>query len=156
MPAVHRAPGERRFFAPYELVPEKEEANRRMAVMLREAGIPVVLLDRDLTPFPSRSDFDVVGIDNIAGGHLLGEHLLKLGCRRIHFTRRSPDEIGRAAIGSPRNQCSSSSASASAEPYRRCGSFSKHFRAIVSRSRSTSGRSTCGGCGSLSVTIRKV
>ena len=76
------------FFAPYELVPEKEEANRRMAVMLREAGIPVVLLDRDLTPFPARSDFDVVGIDNLAGGWLLGEHLLKLGCRRLHFVAR--------------------------------------------------------------------
>jgi LacI family transcriptional regulator len=56
---------------PYELVPEKEAANRRMAEMLREAGIPVVLLDRDLTPFPLRSDFDVIGVDNFAGGYLL-------------------------------------------------------------------------------------
>ncbi len=76
------------FFAPFELVPEKEEANRRIAVMLREAGIPVVLLDRDLVPFPLRSDFDVVGIDNVAGGHLLAEHLIKLGCRRIEFVAR--------------------------------------------------------------------
>ena len=76
------------FFAPYELVPEKEEANRRMAEMLREAGIPVVLLDRDIAPFPARSDFDVVGIDNFAGGFLLAEHLLKLGCKRLHFVAR--------------------------------------------------------------------
>lgn len=76
------------FFAPFELVPEKEAANRRLAVMLRDAGIPVVLLDRDLVPFPTRSDFDVVGIDNVAGGFLLAEHLLKLGCRHIHFVAR--------------------------------------------------------------------
>ncbi|RYD39509.1 MAG: GntR family transcriptional regulator, partial [Verrucomicrobiaceae bacterium] len=76
------------FFAPYELVKEKEEANRAMAVMLREAGIPVVLLDRDLTPFPARSDFDLVGINNISGGYLLAEHLLKLGCTRIHYVAR--------------------------------------------------------------------
>ena len=76
------------FFAPYELVPEKEETNRRLTVMLREAGIPVVLLDRDLPSYPFRSDFDVVGVDNVAGGYLLAEHLIKLGCRRIHFVAR--------------------------------------------------------------------
>jgi DNA-binding LacI/PurR family transcriptional regulator len=76
------------FFAPYELVKEKEEANRKMATILREAGIPVILLDRDLTEFPTRSDFDVIGVDNIAGGYLLGEHLLKLGCKRLHFVAR--------------------------------------------------------------------
>jgi LacI family transcriptional regulator len=76
------------FFVPYELVPEKEAANRRMAEMLREAGIPVVLLDRDLTLFPLRSDFDVIGVDNFAGGFLLAEHLLKLGSRRLNFVAR--------------------------------------------------------------------
>lgn len=76
------------FFAPHELVKDKEEANRSMAVMLREAGIPVVLLDRDLGSFPGRSDFDLVGIDNFAGGYMLAEHLLKLGCTRIHFVAR--------------------------------------------------------------------
>lgn len=76
------------FFAPYELVPEKESANRRLAETLRQAGIPVVLLDRDLQSFPNRSDFDLVGIDNVAGGYLLAEHLIKLGCRHIYFVAR--------------------------------------------------------------------
>lgn len=40
------------FFAPFELLPEKERANRRLAEALRQAGIPVILLDRDLVPFP--------------------------------------------------------------------------------------------------------
>jgi DNA-binding LacI/PurR family transcriptional regulator len=76
------------FFAPYELVVEKESANRRLAETLRQAGIPVVLLDRDLQSFPTRSDFDLVGIDNVAGGYLLAEHLIKLGCRHIYFVAR--------------------------------------------------------------------
>jgi len=76
------------FFAPYELMPGKEPANRRLAVSLREGGIPVVLLDRDFLPFPHRSDFNLVGIDNLAGGYLLAEHLIKLGCRRLHFVVR--------------------------------------------------------------------
>jgi LacI family transcriptional regulator len=63
-------------------------ANRRLAEALREAGVPVVLLDRDLLPFPGRSDFDLVGIDNLTGGCLLAEHLIKLGCRRLRFVAR--------------------------------------------------------------------
>ena len=59
-----------------------------MALMLREAGIPVVLLDRDLTRFPMRSDFDLVCTDNFAGGFMLAEHLIKLGCRKIHYVAR--------------------------------------------------------------------
>lgn len=76
------------FFAPYELLAEQDQANRQMAEMLRQAGVPVVLLDRDLQSFPTRSDFDLVGIDNVAGGYLLAEHLLKLGCRRLCFVAR--------------------------------------------------------------------
>ena len=47
-----------------------------------------MLLDRDLQSFPNRSDFDLVGIDNMAGGFLLADHLLKLGCERICFVAR--------------------------------------------------------------------
>ena len=56
------------FFAPFELVPESDEINRRLAAMLREAGIPVILIDRDFVAYPFRSAFDLVGIDNMAGG----------------------------------------------------------------------------------------
>lgn len=42
-------------------------------------------LSCDLKPFPLRSDFDVVGVDHVAGGYLLGEHLIKLGCERLGF-----------------------------------------------------------------------
>jgi DNA-binding LacI/PurR family transcriptional regulator len=77
------------FFAPYELAPLSDEINRRLATMLRDAGVPVILIDRDFVPYPFRSDFDLVGIDNVAGGYILAEHLLKLGCRRLHFVAYS-------------------------------------------------------------------
>src|SRR6266576_8210 len=73
------------FFAPFDLADGKAEANHRIAEQFSKAGVPVVLLDRDLVPFPQRSDFDLAASDNIAGGSLLAEHLLKLGCRRLAF-----------------------------------------------------------------------
>lgn len=76
------------FFAPAELQPKQEIANFKIAESLREAGIPVVLIDRDLTDFPKRSDFDLVGIDNVAGGYMIAEHLIKLGCQKILFAAR--------------------------------------------------------------------
>lgn len=76
------------FFAPAELEPGGGEANRRLAESLREAGIPVVLIDRDLLDFPSRSDFDLVGLDNMTSGYMVAEHLIKLGCKRMFFVAR--------------------------------------------------------------------
>lgn len=76
------------FFAPYELIENSRETNQAVVEMLREAGVPVVLLDRDVTPFPKRSDFDLVTTDNFYGGFRLAEHLLKLGCKRIHFVAK--------------------------------------------------------------------
>jgi DNA-binding LacI/PurR family transcriptional regulator len=76
------------FFAPFELTAGMDEINRRIADRFSDAGIPVVLLDRNLVPFPQSSHFDVVGLDNSAAGYLLVEHLIKLGCRHIAFLMR--------------------------------------------------------------------
>lgn len=76
------------FFAPFEHTDRREEVNRALVEKLHRAGLAVVLLDRDLGAFPSRSEFDVVGVDNFAGGYQLAEHLLKLGCRRLAFVTR--------------------------------------------------------------------
>jgi LacI family transcriptional regulator len=78
------------FFAPFELAHEKEEANHLITERFSKAGVPVVLLDRDLVPFPMRSNFDLVASDNLAGGCLLAEHLYKLGCRRLAFVAMLP------------------------------------------------------------------
>jgi len=76
------------FFAPAELESGQEQANRRLAESLREAGIPVVLIDRDMFDFPGRSEFDLVGLDNMASGYMVAQHLIKLGCKRFFFVAR--------------------------------------------------------------------
>ncbi len=76
------------FFAPFEHIEHGEEVNRELADSLRQAGIAVTLLDRDMGGFPCRSEFDLVGIDNFAGGFMMADHLLKLHCRRIVFVAR--------------------------------------------------------------------
>jgi len=76
------------FFAPFELTVGKDEINREISNRFSEAGIPVVLLDRDLAPFPQSGHFDLIGLDNVAGGYLIAEHLIKLGCQRIAFVSR--------------------------------------------------------------------
>ncbi len=76
------------FFAPFEHTSDFEPANRRITERLVNAGIPVVLIDRDICGFPGRSEHDLVGIDNFAGGYLLTEHLIKLGCHRLAFVTK--------------------------------------------------------------------
>lgn len=73
------------FFAPFEHHEFKHELNFRIAELLRQSGIAVVLLDRDVRPFPMRSEFDLVGVDNFACGFTAADHLLKLGCNRLAF-----------------------------------------------------------------------
>lgn len=73
------------FFAPLELVPEKDQVNRRIARTLERAQIPLVLLDRDFVPYPERSPHDLVGIDNRRAGFLATAHLLALGVRNLGF-----------------------------------------------------------------------
>jgi LacI family transcriptional regulator len=73
------------FFVPFEHSADCQDANERITTKLRKAGVPVVLIDRDIVPFPERSAFDLVGIDNFAGGYTLGRHLIKLGARRLAY-----------------------------------------------------------------------
>jgi DNA-binding LacI/PurR family transcriptional regulator len=76
------------FFAPLEANAHKDEINTAIASMLTEAGIPAVLLDRDLCDYPHRSRYDVVGIDNRRAGYVVTEHLIKAGCIRVGFIGR--------------------------------------------------------------------
>jgi GntR family transcriptional regulator of arabinose operon len=73
------------FFAPLELTAGKDAVNRQIARALDEAGIPVVLLDRTVVPYPERGVHDLVGIDNRRAGYRITEHLLRLGSQRIAF-----------------------------------------------------------------------
>jgi DNA-binding LacI/PurR family transcriptional regulator len=76
------------FFAPTEFSERREETNHRIASRLENAGIPLVLLDRCYEQYPSRSKFDLVGIDNQLAGHVLTKHLLQAGAKRIVFAMR--------------------------------------------------------------------
>jgi GntR family transcriptional regulator, arabinose operon transcriptional repressor len=76
------------FFAPVELSPNMDEVNHWIIDVFDRAGIPLVLLDRDLYPDPRRSPFDLVGIDNRRAGYTVTDHLIQAGCRRIVFLAR--------------------------------------------------------------------
>ena len=73
------------FFAPLELVSDKDAANRRIARALDRAQIPFVLLDRCYMQWPERSAHDLVGIDNRRAGYVATAHLLSLGVHRLAF-----------------------------------------------------------------------
>lgn len=76
------------FFAPLEGVPDKDKVNISIANRLSEAGIAVVLLDRGILPWPHRTSFDLVGIDNRRGGYLVTNHLLSQGAMHPTFLSR--------------------------------------------------------------------
>ena len=73
------------FFVPQDSPGDGGRRNREIAETLRTAGIAVVLIDRDIVPYPQRSDFDFVGIDNVQAGYRQAAHLLSLGCRRLAY-----------------------------------------------------------------------
>ena len=73
------------FFAPIEGIPQKESVNVAIAEMIAKAGIPLVLLDRGIYPYPERSRFDLVGIDNRRAGYRMGLHLIDQGVCRLAF-----------------------------------------------------------------------
>ena len=73
------------FFVPFEYLPDRHALNRRMAAALDEAGIPIVLIDRSIEPFPHRGQHDVVGLDNRRAGAVVTDHLLDVGCARPAF-----------------------------------------------------------------------
>ena len=76
------------FFAPVEFSVNRFQSNHKIVAAFDRAGIPVVLLDRDLEPYPQRSKYDLVGIDNRRTGFLATEYLIKAGAIRVAFFAR--------------------------------------------------------------------
>ena len=77
-------------FHPVDFCASARTANARVVAKFREAGIPVVLHDCDIVDPPEESGFDVVGIDNVAAGRKLGDHVLSQGARRIVYASVFP------------------------------------------------------------------
>ncbi len=78
------------FFAPLEFTAPELDINQRIAAAFDAARIPVVLLDRTVTPYPHRGHHDLVGIDNRRAGFIVTSHVLRLGSRRVAFAAQ-PD-----------------------------------------------------------------
>jgi GntR family transcriptional regulator, arabinose operon transcriptional repressor len=76
------------FFAALEFTPAKDAVNNRIVAAFDRAGIQVVLLDRCYAPYPMRSKYDLVGIDNRRAGFLITQHLLRHDVKRVAFMAR--------------------------------------------------------------------
>jgi GntR family transcriptional regulator, arabinose operon transcriptional repressor len=88
------------FFAPFESNACQDRINRKITDTLDQAGVPTILLDRDVVSYPNRSKYDVVGIDNRRAGNVATRHLINAGCKRIGFIGKphlAPSCIARAA-----------------------------------------------------------
>lgn len=76
------------FFAPVEFSPSRYQANHRIVAAFDKARIPVVLLDRCIEPYPDRSNYDLVGIDNRRTAFLATKYLIQAGAKRVAFFAR--------------------------------------------------------------------
>ena len=76
------------FFAPVEFSTGRFRANHRIVEALDKARIPVVLLDRCLEPYPRRSKYDLVGIDNRRTAYQATEFLIGAGASSVIFIAR--------------------------------------------------------------------
>ena len=65
--------------------PAGDAVNPVILEMFDRNKIPVVLLDCDIVPFPERSRWDVVGVNDIEAGARIAKHLISAGARNIHF-----------------------------------------------------------------------
>ena len=65
--------------------PLGDEINPVVLGMFERKKIPVVLLDCDIVPFPQRSGYDVVGVNDLEAGARIANHLLGVGAKNIHF-----------------------------------------------------------------------
>lgn len=72
-------------YYPAELPESEVGLNREVVDRLTEAKVEVVLIDRDLAPYPERSEFLRVGYDNRRSSTALTNHLIEMGCERIAF-----------------------------------------------------------------------
>ena len=76
------------FFSPLERTHKAVHINETICKAFDSKNIPIVLIDRDITTFPNRSKYDMVGIDNFHAGYIMTEHLIQGGCEKIYFFHR--------------------------------------------------------------------
>jgi len=69
---------------PVELMPNSTDLTQEIIAVFDSLHIPVILIDRDISP-SERSYYDLVGFDNLSAGFMLGRHLIAAGAKRIAF-----------------------------------------------------------------------
>jgi GntR family transcriptional regulator, arabinose operon transcriptional repressor len=72
-------------YVPHASAGQGDAFNRNVLSELMEAGIPVVLQDRDIFPGTERSNYDLISMDHVHAGEIVGRHLAQAGCRRAVF-----------------------------------------------------------------------
>lgn len=72
-------------YQPVQFLGNSTQVNQEVVSMLRDAGIPVVLIDCDIVFSPDRSEYDVVSINNFDAGRRIADHLLRAGAKDIRF-----------------------------------------------------------------------
>ena len=73
------------FFQPFQFLDDGAGVNLAILGMFKKADIPVVLLDSDFLPLPQRSDYDLVGINNMQAGYEMARHVIAQGAKRILY-----------------------------------------------------------------------
>ena len=73
------------FFQPLQFLHDSEKVNHGILKFFKDAGIPIVLLDSDFVAPPSRSEYDLVGVDNTGIGYMLAKHVIAAGAKRIMY-----------------------------------------------------------------------
>lgn len=75
-------------FQPIEFLRDSEAVNRRILSIFDAARIPVVLCDYDFVSPLERSNYDVVGINNVKAGYAVFQYLRTQGAKDIRFLMR--------------------------------------------------------------------
>ena len=65
--------------------PNGSEANDHILSVFRRFHMPVVFIDCEIVPCPQRSDYDVVGVNDVEAGAKIARHLVSVGAKKIHF-----------------------------------------------------------------------
>lgn len=73
------------YFCPAELSHEEMSVNEDLIVHLESAGCSVILIDRDVATYPSRSASPWICFDNRRGAAQLANHMFAQGYERIAF-----------------------------------------------------------------------
>jgi len=72
-------------FQPIEFLENSDDVNRDILSVFDAADVPVVLLDCDIVASPARSQYDIVGVNNIEAGRRMAWHLVEVGVKSAVF-----------------------------------------------------------------------